>query len=255
MPEITTAERDGVGMDGRTRPSEDRVAVLDDAVILLDGATETRRPAPPVTVPEYVDALLAALRESLETRPCPDLADTLGSAVATVAERFDLRAGRAPSSTVAMLRWTAERVDTLVLGDSPAVLLTGDAPTVVADTRLAELSAAGKLRTEHDVAELRNADGGFWVAEADATAAHRAVRVSVPRSDVRAGLLASDGVSCGVDRYRLFGWSEVFECCTGEGPEAVLERVRDAERADADCARWPRSKVHDDQALAVVRFW
>ena len=35
---------------------------------------------------------------------------------------------------------------------------------------------------------------------------------------------------------------------------AVLEKVRAAERADTQRKRWPRGKVHDDQALALVEF-
>ncbi|MDR6597044.1 hypothetical protein J2S66_005428 [Saccharothrix longispora] len=68
-------------------------------------------------------------------------------------------------------------------------------------------------------------------------------------------LLATDGVACGVDDYSLFAdWREVAEITSENGPEAVLDAIRVAESGDPDRTKWRRSKVHDDQALAFVRF-
>lgn len=272
MPTVAVAEQPGVGPDGRPHPTEDRVAVLPHAVILLDGATALR--------PEargggwYAGELGQQLADRLTARPGADLVEVLAAAIAAVAGAHDLVPGAAPSSTVAVLRWDEVTVDALVLGDSPVVVRTGAGVDVLADDRLATLPRRGggyrsRLRSgagfdaDHVAAlrasagvvgEWRNRDGGFWVAEADPAAARRAVRRSWPRAEVRAALVASDGVSCGVDDYRLFGWSEVFDLAARRGPEAVLAAVRDAERADPDGRRWPRPKRHDDQALAVVDF-
>ncbi|HEX9339305.1 MAG TPA: hypothetical protein VF892_25610, partial [Pseudonocardiaceae bacterium] len=101
---------------------------------------------------------------------------------------------------------------------------------------------------------LRNVPGGFWVAEADPAAAAEARVTSWPRHELTAVLLASDGVSCGVDDYHLFEWPAVLALAVEHGPAAVLARVREAERADPDGLRWPRPKRHDDQALVLVRF-
>jgi hypothetical protein len=35
---------------------------------------------------------------------------------------------------------------------------------------------------------------------------------------------------------------------------SVVDLVHDAEAADGDRRRWPRSKRHDGKALAVLRF-
>lgn len=172
-----------------------------------------------------------------------------------------------------MLRWTEDRVDALVLADSPIVAFTRQGPQVVADDRIANLVVPGgyrqRLRSgggygpDHVTAlraagrsagQLRNVPGGFWVAEADPAAATHARIATWPRQDVTAALLASDGVSCGVDDYHLFDWPTVLTLATDTGPAAVLARVRDAERADPDAQRWPRPKRHDDQALVLVRF-
>lgn len=250
MLSVQAAERAGVGIGGQPRPTEDRISVLDNAVVLLDGATATSPAHTSVTM--YVDTLLAALCTKLTAAPNADLATVLGDGIATTAADLGLRPGDSPSSTVAILRWTDRTVDALVLADSPIVVFTDSGPEVLADDRLRSLRARGALRTADDANALRNTPGGFWVAEADPAAAEQARRGSWPRDAVWAALLASDGVSTGVDDYRILDWLDVLELSTNYGPNAVLDVVRAAERGDANRVRWPRWKVHDDQALAVV---
>lgn len=250
MLSVQAAERAGVDIFGRPRPTEDRISVLDNAVVLLDGATATSPARTSVTT--YVDTLLAALCIKLTAAPNADLVIVLGDGIATTAANLGLRPGDSPSSTVAILRWTDQTVDALVLADSPIVVFTDSGPEVLADDRLRSLRAQGALRTTDDVNALRNTPGGFWVAEAEPAAAEHARRGSWPTEAVRAALLASDGVSTGVDDYRILDWMDVLEFSTTYGPNSVLDAVRAAERGDAGRVRWPRWKVHDDQALAVV---
>jgi hypothetical protein len=270
---VRVAEAPGVGLDGRLRPTEDRVRVLPHAVILLDGATALDPAAR--SGGWYAERLGTELANRLAAEPRADLAELLAAGIAAVAAAHGLTPGDSPSSTVALLRWTEHSVDALVLADSPVVAFTAAGPRVLADTRLAELrpsrpsgfrarlSAGGGFGPEHVAAlraggrttsRRRNVAGGFWVAEADPAAAGQAVRASWPRSEVRAALLASDGVSCGVDDYGVLDWPGVAELSRGAGPEAVLAAVRTAERSDPDGTRWPRAKPHDDQALAWIEF-
>jgi hypothetical protein len=273
-PRIEVAERPGVGLDGAVRPSEDVVVVLPQAVVLLDGATSVDPELP--TGGWYASRLAGELAGRLAGYPDTDLADLLAAAIKTVARDHELTPGRSPSSTVALLRWTDTTVEGLVLADSPIVAFTDSdtGPAVLADQRLAtmprgsgyrdRLSAGGGYGEKHLVAlrnavkkmaVRRNVEGGFWVAEADPDAAHYAERATWPRDQVTTILMASDGVSCGVDSYGVFpGWAEVRDLVAADGPEAVLDRVRAAEQEDPDGTRWPRPKPHDDQALVVVNF-
>lgn len=270
-PAIEVAERAGVGIDGRDRPTEDRVVLLPNAVVLADGATSLRPGER--SGGWYAEKLTRALADGLVARPVADLGDVLGDAISRVAVEHGLVPGESPSSTVAMLRWTADRVDVLVLADSPVVVFTDTGAEVLADDRLASLPRPASYRTRlregdgfgdgHVAAlrasgartrTLRNTPGGFWVAEADPEAARQACRADWPRRDLRAALLASDGVSCGVDDYHLFDWPGVLEVADREGAAGVLARVRAAESADPDGRRWPRPKRHDDQALVLLRF-
>jgi hypothetical protein len=272
-PVIKVAERSGGGFNGAERPTEDRVVVLPDAVVLLDGATSLRPELP--TGGWYASKLADELADRLRADPPGNLADLLADAIAALVTKHGLTPGSSPSSTVAMLRWRSDTVDALVLADSPVIVFTERGHQVVADDRLAAIPRVrggyrARLRTgggyneghvdalrssARSFDQLRNRPGGFWVAEADPAAAYQACQASWPRADVLAAILASDGVSCGVDDYAVFAdWAAVLELARARGPEAVLDTVRAAERTDPDGAKWPRPKPYDDQAMALVEF-
>lgn len=266
MPKVTVAEQAGATI------TEDVVLVLPSAVALLDGATSLR--PTDRTGGWYAQQLAEALRPRLESDT--DLADLLADSIAEVSETNALAPGQAPSSTVSLLRWNSDTVEALVLADSPIVVFTDAGEHPVTDDRLANLRTPGRggyrtrlrsgggfgdehlsaLRASVDrTGQWRNVEGGFWVAEAQPRAAYRAKRANWPRHEVKAALLASDGVSCGVDEYGTYpSWLALLADAKSAGPRGVLDAVRSAEKSDPDGKRWPRPKRHDDQALAVVVF-
>ncbi|EHR48780.1 hypothetical protein SacmaDRAFT_0479 [Saccharomonospora marina XMU15] len=252
MPRIEIAERAGVGLAGDERPSEDYVVRTGNAVALLDGATEFRANLP--SGGWYACRLARRVEANLGSAPQRELAEILADSIREVAAEHDLRPRDCPSSTVAMLRWSTRTVDALVLADSPVVVFTPSGPDVLSDTRLTRLRDSGVLRTRADVNRLRNASGGFWVAEADPTAAEQALRRSWPREQVEAVLLATDGVSVGVDTYGVLDWPGMLALAREQGTAGVLDTVRAAELSDPHGKRWPRVKRHDDQALALIDF-
>lgn len=252
MPKIEVAEHPGLGLDGRPRPTEDRVVVLDHAALVLDGATS---PDPDRALGGwYAGQLAERLADTLRANPGGDLAVLLGGAISDLARDHGLRPGDSPSSTVAMLRWTNERVDGLVLADSPIVAFGQWGHEVLADGRLASLRRQRKLINSEDVHARRNSEDGFWVAEADPDAARHAMRRSWPADALETVFLATDGVSDGIDDYRILDWPGALEIARARGVSAVLEAVRAAENSDPHSERWPRSKRHDDQALVMVDF-
>jgi hypothetical protein len=273
-PVIEVAEWAGVGLDGFERPTEDRVRRLPHAVVLADGATSLRDDE--LSGGWYAEQLCAALAGLLTEKPFGDLKALLAHAIAALVDRHGLVPGAAPSSTVSVLRWSDDVVDALVLADSPVVVFTDVGPCLLADERLANLAvsvpgggyrqrlrAGGGYGPEHAAAlrasgartsRLRNVEGGFWVAEADPAAAAHARTGSWPREHVTTALMATDGMSCGVDDYHIFDWPQVLAHATATGPASVLAMVRAAEVTDPDGARWPRPKRHDDKTLVVVRF-
>jgi hypothetical protein len=259
---VRTAERPG----SPDKPSEDRIFTTNNAVIVLDGASQ-----PEATERNggwLAEQLGSTLADRLRASPDEALANALAWSIATVADVFSLTPGDSPSTTVTIVRWTDKVLDVLALCDSPAVVMTTDGKAhLVEDQRLAAVTASlhRPLRYASDdpvgwhtlvrgQRQRRNRRGGYWVAEADPAAAHNAIQVSWPLADVSAVLAMTDGVSVGVERYgHPADWHEAAQLASIH-PARLLEVVARTEEADPEGTRWPRSKPHDDKAAVIVLF-
>lgn len=254
-------------------PSQDRTVVLPNAVAVLDGASA---PDPAERDGGWYAARLAEELADRLADTALDLATVLADAIAAVAAAHRLVPGSSPSSTVTMLRWSGDRVDGLVLGDSPLVVFpTGGGADELVDDRLAyvapsqrvayhdRLTGGGGYDDGHrsllrqlvgEERRHRNSPGGYWIAEAEPTAARHALARSWIAAAVSVALLATDGVSRGIGRSTVPSWPAALDLVRSSGPAALLDAVRAAETTDPDGKRWPRSKRHDDQALVVVTW-
>jgi Protein phosphatase 2C len=212
-------------------------------------------------------ALLARLADGDRTDLAACLADAIRYVRGLHEGTCDLSHAGTPSATVLAVKLTTTTLDYLVLADSVLAVDRDDGVQVVTDTREAEVGR--KLRrhmdslaggtSEHVAAHreyverlraFRNRPGGFWVASTQPEAAAEAVTGAVPRGDVRAAALLSDGASRLADRFQLATWAEVFKTLGSRGPEALLRQVREAEDSDPAGTRWPRGKLHDDATIA-----
>ncbi|MEU2562177.1 hypothetical protein ABZ626_22995 [Streptomyces longispororuber] len=268
------------------RPNEDYASVALPAsgqggtLVLLDGVT------PPTgavgclhSVPWFTARLGGALGELSVSRPDLTLPEVLAEAISRTADAHrdtcDLSHPRTPQATVVLARWDAERVTYLVLSDS-ALLLAGPGGEVepVLDRRLDELPAAVRelrdavralprgsaerqaLGREYAAAveALRNAEGGFYTAAADPTAAARAVTGELPRSAVTALAALTDGAGRWVETFREGDWTDCFALLRKDGPRGLVERVRELEAADPDGTTYPRGKRHDDAAVVYAEL-
>lgn len=265
----------------RLRPNEDFASVAvpasgwGGALVVLDGVT------PPEGddgcthgVPWLTARLGGAMLELSGSLRDMTLPECLSAAIARTAAAHsstcDLSHPRTPQATVVAARWDEDRVEHLVLSDS-ALLLEGHdgAVTPVLDSRLGELppgvreqrqrvrelphgspereeAAAAYVRM---VEGLRNApDGsGFFTAAADPEVAARAVTGATPRAEVRALLALTDGATRWTEMFHLGDWADLFGLVRKEGPDALVSRVRAAEREGT-----PRGKRHDDASALFV---
>ncbi|MFF1818915.1 protein phosphatase 2C domain-containing protein [Kribbella sp. NPDC058245] len=140
--------------------NEDLVLTGPDFAVVLDGAT----PFPGVdsgcqhTVAWLVGRIARYVAPPLLTASTAPLPDVLAEAIAAVCaehtDTCDLTNRDSPSSTVAMVRVWPDRVEHLVLADSPVVYRAPDGGvTVHSDDRLEHLPE----RTVESVRRLRNA--------------------------------------------------------------------------------------------------
>jgi hypothetical protein len=257
-PLVRTAER-----AAPHRASEDRIFRAGHAVVVLDGASQPD--AGERDGGWLAETLGRELQRRLMSDDPRDLTAVLGAAIGEVARTNNLSAGAAPSTTVSIVRWDNTAVDVLVLGDSPVVALTVRSEIrEVRDDRLRRVAAGERERlraSNGDRADWRalvaaerarrNTPGGYWIAESDPAAARHARIARWDRGDLVAVLAVTDGVSIGVDRYGVPpDWAAAFAV----DPAELVRAVHAAEESDPDRRRWPRSKVHDDKAAALVRF-
>ncbi|MEV5763180.1 hypothetical protein AB0L34_01175 [Micromonospora sp. NPDC052213] len=258
--------------------NEDLVFRFGPLVGVLDGAT----------VPEgfdtgcvhgpswYVRHLAARLGLAEAIRPTATLTSNLAAAILAVrsdhGDECDLGHPGTPSSTVCLLRDGGDHVDYLVLCDSPLVLEAGGRVSVVTDDRLdaamAELRAtaaavpagpadrATRLRQAVAVQRERmNRTHGYWVAAADPDAAFHAVTGTLPLRGpgaVRRAALLSDGASAVVEQFGLLDWAGLLDVVSADGPGALVDRVRAAERDHPDRLR--RHKPADDASVVLCEF-
>lgn len=268
---------------GPTRTNEDFAAVtLSDAggsgaLVILDGVTPPQQDVGcRHGVAWFVGRLGAALLDRCTGRLELTLPEALAAAVEQTADRHrascDLDHPRTPQATVVCVRWSAERVEYLVLSDSVLLLDRGIDVSVVLDDRLRRLPksiaerrrqvrdlppgsperAAAMARLSAAVESLRNVEGGFHTAAADPSVAARAVTGVLPRADVRGVVALTDGASRLVEVFREMDWAGLFKLLRKQGTEELIKRVRTAEHADPRGEAFPRGKIHDDATAVLV---
>ncbi|MEW9516850.1 hypothetical protein [Streptomyces tubercidicus] len=266
------------------RPNEDYTSAAlpasgqGGALVLLDGVTPPEGDDGCVHgVPWFTARLGGAMLELSVSHRDMTLAEALAAAISRTADGHrdscDLSHVRTPQATVIAARWSGGTVEHLVLSDSVLLLERTDGSVdPVLDPRLDELPPAVRdlraavralprgsaeraaLGREYGraVEALRNAEGGFFTAAADPAVAARAVTGSTPRAGVRSLTALSDGASRWVEVFGEGSWADCVALVSGQGPQALIDRVRAAEAADPACAAFPRGKARDDAAVIFV---
>ncbi|MFJ9901630.1 hypothetical protein ACIRVK_01770 [Streptomyces sp. NPDC101152] len=249
------------------RPNEDFAAVAlpasgqGGALVILDGVTPPRGGTGCLhSVPWYTARLGGALTELTVSLPDVPLTEVLARAISRTADTHsatcDLSHPRTPQATVVVARWSQETVDCLVLSDS-ALLLEAPSGTVtpVLDDRLSRLPRSSLATDAFIDASVRNKEGGFFTAAADPSVARRAVTRTVARSEVRTLLGLTDGAARWVERFREGDWQACLRLVQKEGAQALVDRVRQLERADSEERTFlRRSKTHDDATVVYAEL-
>ncbi|MBM4793521.1 protein phosphatase 2C domain-containing protein [Streptomyces sioyaensis] len=266
------------------RPNEDYTSVALPAsgqggvLVLLDGVTPPEENDGCLhTVPWFTARLGGAMLELSVSHLDMTLPESLAAAISRTADTHrttcDLSHPRTPQATLVAARWSEDTVEHLVLSDSVLLLERTDGsvlpvldprldelPPAVRDLRAvvralprgsAERAAAGREYVRA-VEALRNAEGGFFTAAADPSVAARAVTGRTPRSALRSLTALSDGASRWVEVFREGSWADCVALVAGQGPQALIDRVRAAEAADPAGAAHPRGKARDDAAVIFV---
>jgi hypothetical protein len=241
---------------GGAAPNEDFHLVGDGWALVLDGITRYPDDGCVHDVPWYVRLLGEAMAARIGAA---DLRWALARAIEAVnslhADSCDLASSVTPGATVAVVRRVEDRIEWLVLGDCAIAARDRDGGVVVeSDGRLAALpgvaavDVAGVRRWPVEyVAEVRNREGGYWVAASDPGAAEEALTGSWPVERIGEVLLCTDGLTRLVERYG-YEWPALFEADV----DGLIDLVRELEAADLRFG--PLSKRHDDATGVLLRW-
>ena len=155
-----------------------------------------------------------------------------------------------------MARWSPSAVEYLVLSDS---MLLVESPagvvTPVLDDRLARIPRAALATDALVDTHLRNKEGGFYTAAADPSVAERSVTGSLPRAEVRTLAALTDGAARWVERFEEGTWTDCLTFVRQRSAQALVDRVRELEREDAEArARLGRAKTHDDATVVYAEL-
>jgi hypothetical protein len=228
----------------------------------------------------YVQHLSTRLAAAYVRAPEAPLQQHLAEAIDRVRHdhggRCDLSHRGTPAGTVCLVKETRDRLEYLVLCDSPLVVDRGDVVQVVTDERFARavadvravaLAGQAAIGSQDHVERVRvavrrrlamaNQPDGYWIAAANPEAAYQAVTGTLPLTGynaVRRAALLTDGASCAVERYDLLDWPGLLDLLTERGPQELINRVRAVERVDSDGRKRPRYKRHDDATAILCLF-
>jgi hypothetical protein len=235
--------------------NEDFVITGPTWALVLDGAT-TRADVNTGCihdVPWLVGHLGTEFARLLTTSPARPLDDTLADAI-TATRRLhehtcDLTNPDSPSATVVTVRAHNGQLDYLTLADSPLIIDIAGHVEAISDDRTAHLSDY----SVEGVRAARNSPHGFYVASTRPEAAYQAVRGSIRTTRVRRAALLSDGAARLVERFHRADWQQLLNLLSDGGPEELIHRTRQAERAETEPERaGRRGKKHDDATAVLV---
>lgn len=255
-----------------SKANEDWALTTPSIIAVMDGATARTETGCEHGVAWYAAQLGAAVVARASDQDAP-LTAALARAIADVASLHpdcDLNHPGTPSAAVGLVRFTTDAIEYLVLGDVTVAAEVDGKVHAVSDDRVSRTAAAERAEADrypigsrqkvaamvamkHVELAAKNAPGGYWVAETDPAAAEHALVGEFARNAVSRLAVLTDGAARAVT-LRLMTTADVLDLLDKEGPAAVIEQVRAAERADPTGVRWPRNKCSDDATIAYVRL-
>ncbi|MBV1693966.1 MAG: protein phosphatase 2C domain-containing protein [Hyphomicrobiales bacterium] len=260
--------------------NEDAAGATGNLAWVLDGA---RSPVAPRFGPSDAAWLVGEIDTRLQAAGASGA--TLDDALARLASALPLAWGPAddadpaggPTNCLALLHLEVDagtggaNIEAAVLGDVVVLMDGGDGPVIWTDERVrpfeartiavaARCSRAPDGTLGPEVAETIRANRraintphGFAVVSPVRPWLHLARRFSARLAPGSRLALMSDGFWRLVDPFEMMSPRELLDALLSGEADALLARLRAAERDDGDAGRWPRIKIHDDATVMVVR--
>jgi hypothetical protein len=264
------------------RPNDDAFGVIENAAVVLDGATSLGDPLMPGKSDAAWLAQFGARRLLAHVKDGKAPRDAVRHAMEDAEKSFVALRRRTPAAiwemplaSMMLVVANDDGFDALWFGDCAALVKRpGEPVTLLGDTlakreleaaRVARLAtkhglsaAAGHNRPEYLTALRRgrnyaNTEKGGWIFGPDPRAAEHVGSASRAAPEDTLVLLATDGLLALVSDYRRYDAEALLAAATSIGLEKIGEELRDIEGADMDGTRFPRFKTSDDATAVLLR--
>ncbi|MDO4797356.1 MAG: hypothetical protein Q4A01_04955 [Coriobacteriales bacterium] len=272
---------------GEGRINEDYAVIRTDArcAVLVDGATGLTKVnlVAGETDASWYARELAQQTAALLEDPAMPAARALAQAGTAVAEEYLHMPGSSalgredlPNGSVAILRWSEDKLEVTMLGDCTAVVTLADGSArLVHDATLDELDRQNYERmfcyaTQNNatMAQARkalndrfienrlkmNEPGGYWAADATCRGFGHELVERFPMAQVTGAFACSDGFVAAVEMGVTADETSLAQDVLAGKGEQVARALRDAEQADRDLMRVHRSKISDDATYIAIAF-
>ncbi|MHB2165358.1 protein phosphatase 2C domain-containing protein [Alsobacter sp. R-9] len=268
---------------GPKPPNEDAYGATDHAAWVIDGATGVTL-GPDILAPSGAAWLAMSLSQVLhDLAPArPSLPQLLHETERAVAERFDaaldpglrVDAPDLPTGCLGLAQLAGTGLSLSCIGDVSLLhrsargrvsVLSDPAVEAFGERTLDALRRALRERPDEDpwpalrvqIRENRrmaNVPGGYRVVHPRRPWAGLVTTIEVPAAPGDILLLATDGFFRLVDHFELHDAEDLVDTALAVGLAPMLERLREAERADPRGDRALRVKTHDDATAVLLRI-
>jgi len=98
----------------------------------------------------------------------------------------------------------------------------------------------------------KNTVGGYWALEFSKDAVNNCVNGFIEIKDKIKIMMASDGFSCGYDKYSIFDKEDMIKVANIKGIDYIYRKVREVEKSDEMAIKFPRFKIYDDSSCIYL---
>ena len=284
MQQVSSLAISDSGSDAGGSYNDDCWGSVSTAVWILDGATglskERLFPASPSDAQWFVSAVDSELRSSDWSKATRSL---LQSVIQRVRHRFHCEAvGRTdqvslwPLASFALIRVREGGVEFANLGDCRILWRSPDGRAVKSfgSSRITQLDGnvikeIERLHREgyasHELVrqaivpmleanrKLKNSPEGYWILDVSGEGISHLQTTVIDAADVDTVLLCTDGYYRLVDTYHRRTDQSLLSDSANSGISAMIRELREIERMDEQCLKFPRMKPSDD-ATGVLAF-
>lgn len=265
--------------------NEDVVGFTKTSVFIIDGAsglTRTNITNFENDVYWYVTQWKEILEANLDTDK--SLKDILKDGLRTIKDRFHYLADKEevspldyPSAAITIVRTINNHIEYFILGDCSIVLKDNKGEVCyLKDDRVTKfdnqvinniIEENEKNFNQHKIFKgfspkslemlrvnrlKKNTNEGYWILEFNERAIDKGLYGRLFVDDSMQAVLMSDGFSSSIDNYRLIDEYSVFDYVKNYGLDKIYESIRNIEKDDIDCIKYPRLKKSDDCSAIFI---